>query len=106
MKQLVTESKELMEIVNKIQKRNECSIPKNELEILEYEFFERGLFTTCVLTYRSRNEIMEIGNAIKNKKDKYNFQIAMNVCFSKAIRNYYNSDLILRIRHHVAQERN
>ncbi len=101
MKQLVTESKELMEIVNKIQKRNECSIPKNELETLEYEFFERGLFTTCVLTHKGCSDIAEIGNTIKNVRDKYNFQIAMNVCFSKAIRNYYNMNSILKIRCHM-----
>lgn len=97
MKGLVTESKGLLDIVNKIQKRVVCIIPKNELEMLEYEFFERGLFTTCVLTYKGHCEIIGIGNTIKNKKDKYNFQIAMNVCFSKAIRNCFWKGMWVRL---------
>lgn len=85
MKELVTNSKELMEISNRIQKRTGYFITES-LKKLEYEFFERGFFTTCVLTYN--NEICGIGDTIKSKKDKYNFKIAMNVSFSKAIRDY------------------
>jgi len=88
MKELVTKSKQLMEIVTKAQKRNKYVISEKDLETLEYEFFERGLFTTCVLTHKNHIEICGIGSTIKDVKDKYNFQIAMNVSFSKAIRDY------------------
>ncbi len=89
MKELVTESKKLMEIVTKAQKRNKYIISEKDLETLEYEFFEKGLFTTCILTHKNLGEIRGIGNTIKDVRDKYNFQIAMNVSFSKAIKDYF-----------------
>ena len=73
---------------DKIRYRMNVGKTDDELSIssIEYEYFYRGLFTTCILSINDK--IIGIGTAKKDKRDCQNINIGDSVAFSKAVRDF------------------
>lgn len=53
---------------------------------LYYEIIQKGTYTTCILTID--NEIVGLGVTKRNRNDKYNTRVAVDVSVHKAIKDY------------------
>ncbi len=89
MKELVINqpSKRILLMMQKINERQNFlkSIGYNE-DKLYYQIFQKGTYTTCILTID--NEIVGIGMTKRNRNDKYNVRVAIDVATHKAVLDY------------------
>mgnify|MGYP001603564280 CR=1 FL=1 len=76
----------IQKIVGRIWKRN-CLRDINEDEDkLYYQYFSKGTFTTCIL-FRN-DEIVGLGETKRERNDKYNTRVAVDVATHKAVLDY------------------
>lgn len=88
MKELVISqpSKRELIILNKLQRRVGTFITDDILDKLYYEFFVKGTYTGCILTIN--NNIVGIGMTKRERVDNPNTEVAEDVSFAKAVRDY------------------
>lgn len=91
MKELITNqpSKCIVLMMKKMMDRSNCELYTNNLYPsinIFYEILQRGTYTACILTVGDK--IIGLGMTKRDRNDKYNPRVAIDVSVHKAIKDY------------------